>query len=259
MPIKSVDNNLYSHFYQFCNIVVNCNDKSNPSSSLWNTLTSFIFVIVAVIAIIAIYKKHSKEMDKSLHFYNSIYKKAKALSTNQSCELKMKINSWTDAQFFFANFIIESVKKSNEINASVEDITIDNLFYLRNRVSMPNILIDVFYNNIPSIILILISIVNPNEVKIFISTVTIVTIFAIKVRLSQELNKGVFGIILLTDNLLEKVCHTLLKNHTQEDRETESKKVCKEFFGDTFEDIYKKCVELENKEENKKNTSTFKK
>lgn len=124
---------------------------------------------------------------------------------------------------------------------------------------MPNILIDVFYNNIPSIILILISIVNPNEVKIFISTVTIVTIFAIKVRLSQELNKGVFGIILLTDNLLEKVCHTLLKNHTQEDRETESIKVCSEFFGDTFEDVYKKCVELENKEENKKNTSTFKK
>lgn len=259
MPIKSVDNNLYSHFYQFCNIVVNCNVKSNPSSSLWNTLASLIFVIVAVIAIIAIYKKHSKEMDKSLHFYNSIYKKAKALSTNHSHELKMKTNSWTDAQFFFANFIIESIKKSNEINALVEDITIDNLLYLRNRVSMPDILIEVFYNNIPLIILILISIVNPNEIKIFITTVTVVAIFATKVQFSQELNKGVFGIISLTDNLLEKVCHTLLKNHTQEDRKTESIKVCLEFFGDTFEDVYNKCAELENNEGNEKNTSASKK
>lgn len=258
MPIKSA-NNLCSHFYQFCNIVVNCNNKSNSNSSLLNTLTVLGSVIVAVIVIIVISKKHSKEMDESLHFYNSMYKKAKTLSTKHSYELRMETNSWTDAQFFFANFIIESIEKNNKTDTSVENITIDNLFYLKSRISTPNILLDVFCNNIPSIVLILVAITNPNELPAIITILTLVAAFVAKIVVSQGTSKNVFGIILLTDNLLEKVCQTLLKNHTQEDRKTESIKVCSEFFGDTFEDVYKKCVELENKEENEKNTPTSKK
>lgn len=256
MPIKSA-NNLYSHFYQFCNIVVNCNNKNNPNSSLLNTLTVLGFVIVAVIVIIAISKKHSKEMDESLHFYNSMYEKAKELSTKHSYELRMEKNSWTDAQFFFANFIIESIEKSNKTDTSVENITIDNLFYLKSQISTPNILLDVFRNNIPSIVLILIAITNPNELPAIIAILTLTVAVIIKIAISKRSNKDVFEIVLLTDSLLEKVCYTLLKN-PPENKQTEAKKVCLEFFSDSFEDVYKKCAELKSKEENGKNPPTTK-
>ena len=257
MPIKSA-NNLCSHFYQFCNIVVNCNNKNNPNSSLLNRLTVLCFVIVAVIVIIAISKKHSKKMDESLHFYNSMYKKAKALSTKHSYELRMETNSWTDAQFFFANFIIKSIEKSNKTDTSVENITIDNLFYLKSKISTPNILLDVLCNNIPSMVLILVAITNPNELPAIITILTLTVAVIIKIAISKRSNKDVFEIVLLTDNLLEKVCHALLKN-PPESKQTEAKKVCLEFFGDSFEDVYKKCAELKNKEENGKNPPTAKK
>ena len=186
-----------------------------------------------------------------------MYEKAKELSTKHSYELRMEKNSWTDAQFFFANFIIESIEKSNKTDTSVENITIDNLFYLKSQISTPNILLDVFRNNIPSIVLILIAITNPNELPAIIAILTLTVAVIIKIAISKRSNKDVFEIVLLTDSLLEKVCYTLLKN-PPENKQTEAKKVCLEFFSDSFEDVYKKCAELKSKEENGKNPPTTK-
>lgn len=259
MPIKFVDDNSYSHFYQFCNIVIDCNCKNNTSSFLWNICKICLCIFVGITIIIVIYKKHKKEFDKTktvVHFYNSMYEKAKKLSANYPNKQNMETKLWTDAQFFFASFIIGSIKESNENGIPIEDIAVDNLLYLKNRVSALDILIELFCNNISSIILILLAIINPNELPAIITILTLVAAFVAKIVVSQEPNKGAFGIISLTGNLLEKVCYSLLKNDSQEDKKAEAKKVCLEFFGNTFNDIYKECTELE---ESEKNTPTSKK
>lgn len=264
MPFKFVDDNLYSHFYQFCNIVIDCNCKNNTSSFLWNICKICLCIFAGIIMIIVIYKKYNKEFDKTktvVHFYNSMYKEAKELSANYPNKQNMETKLWTEAQFFFASLIIESIKSIEEDNkngTSIEDITVDNLLYLKNRVSMSDILIELFCNNISSIILILVAIINPNELSVITAILILTATCTVKIAASQELNKSAFGIISLTDNLLEKVCYTLLKN-PPESKQTEAKKVCLEFFGDSFEDVYKKCAELKSKEENEKNPPTAKK
>ena len=125
--------------------------------------------------------KYNQKMYKSLHFFNSVYEKTKTFSNEYSHETKT--NSWIDAQFFFSIFVINSIKSDAVVETSVENKITDNLLYLKKRTSIWDIIINTLIDNIPSIVLILVTIVNPNELPIYVAILTVV--MTIEAKLSD--------------------------------------------------------------------------